>query len=365
MKKEVWFDGRNVKITDNKVIPIMANTSIEKIVVQAKNRQEYKLPKKTKYITFVETEEELALVQEGDVVLSDSVGILEEAKKKGFQTGIYIPVNDRTALEYAADTAGNYNYAVIRFACETNIPLELLIAKLQSTGTALLKEVTTARDGKIAFDVMEYGADGVLLASEDMKEIIAMDSILQSMEHSKLAIVPARVKAVEHIGMGYRGCIDTTSLLKKNEGMLVGSFSNGGLLVSSETHYLPYMNLRPFRVNAGAVHSYVWAGSGNTEYLTDLKSGSKVLAVDHEGNAREVSVGRMKIEARPLLKIVAEAEGQIISTIVQDDWHIRLLGINGEPYNASILTADTVLAGYLCEPGRHVGIKIEEDILER
>ena len=57
--------------------------------------------------------------------------------------------------------------------------------------------------------------------------------------------------------MGDRGCIDTTSIMTKDEGMIVGSTSAGGILVCSETHYLPYMELRPFRVNAGGVHSYV------------------------------------------------------------------------------------------------------------
>lgn len=365
MKKLIWFDGRNIKPSDNKIIPIISNSSIEHIVLIAKNRKAYKLPLRMKYIVVLEKIEEFEHVQEGDVVMSSSTELLKEAKNKGFKTGIYIVVNDRAGMDYAYELGGDYDYAVIKFDCETNIPLELLIARFQNSNTVLLKEVNKALDGKIAFNVMEYGSDGVLFSSNDIKEILSMDEHVQSMDHCKLSIVPGKVKDVEHIGMGYRACIDTTTLLKKNEGMLIGSFSNGGVLVSSEMHYLPYMNLRPFRVNAGAVHSYVWAGNGNTEYLTDLSSGSKVLVVDHEGNAREVSVGRMKIEARPLLKITVEANGQIINTIVQDDWHIRLLGINGEPYNASSLNEDTVLATYICEPGRHVGIKIDENIIEK
>ena len=38
--------------------------------------------------------------------------------------------------------------------------------------------------------------------------------------------------------------------------VLVGSFGGGFLLCCSETHPLPYMPTRPFRVNAGAVSSY-------------------------------------------------------------------------------------------------------------
>lgn len=66
----------------------------------------------------------------------------------------------------------------------------------------------------------------------------------------KLDLISAKVTDVTHVGMGKRVCIDTVDCLKQNEGMLVGSKSCGGVLVSSETHYLPYMDLRPFRVNA-------------------------------------------------------------------------------------------------------------------
>ena len=62
--------------------------------------------------------------------------------------------------------------------------------------------------------------------------------------------------------------------------MIVGSTSRGGLLVSSETHYLPYMVTRLFRVNAGAVHSYIFTPNGETQYLSELKSGSVVTIVD-------------------------------------------------------------------------------------
>ena len=129
--------------------------------------------------------------------------------------------------------------------------------------------------------------------------------------------------------------------------MLIGSTSEGGILVSSETHFLPYMELRPFRVNAGAVHSYVWAPDGMTAYLTELKAGSRLLCVDTEGNTREVSVGRVKTELRPLLKIEVEAEGVNINVIVQDDWHIRILGGNGEPRNASTLKPGDELLAYI------------------
>lgn len=176
---------------------------------------------------------------------------------------------------------------------------------------------------------------------------------------------PLEITEVKHAGMGARACIDTTGLMNTAEGMLVGSTSLGGVFVCSETHYLPYMNLRPFRVNAGAVHSYIWMPNDRAEYLTDLRAGSKVLCVNTKGEARELTVGRVKIEIRPLLLIRGIAQKQEINVIVQDDWHIRLMGADGQPKNATELKAGDCLLAYLSKPGRHVGIQVEETIIER
>ena len=61
--------------------------------------------------------------------------------------------------------------------------------------------------------------------------------------------------------MGDRVCIDLCSMLAPGEGMLCGSFSRALFLVHSECMESAYINSRPFRVNAGAVHAYVQVGS--------------------------------------------------------------------------------------------------------
>ena len=62
-----------------------------------------------------------------------------------------------------------------------------------------------------------------------------------------------------------------------------------------------YINSRPFRVNAGAVHAYVQAPGGKTAYLSELRSGSEVLVADATGRTRTAVVGRCKVEVRPMV----------------------------------------------------------------
>lgn len=271
----------------------------------------------------------------------------------------------KEALEQSWQDAGKYDYAVVDFDLPTNIPLELIIARLQGAKTILLRQVSTVTDMEVAFGVMERGSDGALFSGTDMPEIVKVSNHLTGKTINCLQLHPMVVTGVEHVGMGVRACIDTTGLMTTEEGMLVGSTSGGGIFVCSETHFLPYMNLRPFRVNAGAVHSYIWMPNDTAEYLSDLKAGSKVLCVNTKGEARELTVGRVKLEVRPLLLIKGEAAGTEINVIVQDDWHIRVMGADGKPRNASTIEPGDQLLAYVCEAGRHVGIKVEETILEK
>ncbi|MDI6734603.1 MAG: 3-dehydroquinate synthase II [bacterium] len=55
----------------------------------------------------------------------------------------------------------------------------------------------------------------------------------------------------------------------------------------------------------------------------------------------------------------------VINSIVQDDWHVRVHGANGEPRNVTTLKPDDKVLAHITNPGsRHVGIKVEEIIIE-
>lgn len=73
-----------------------------------------------------------------------------------------------------------------------------------------------------------------------------------------------QVTEVSSVGMGDRVCVDTCSLLGEDEGMLVGSAGQGLFLVLSEAAQSDYVASRPFRVNAGPVHSYCLCPDGKT-----------------------------------------------------------------------------------------------------
>ena len=98
-----------------------------------------------------------------------------------------------------------------------------------------------------------------------------------------------------------RVCVDLTNMLDIGDGMLVGSNSSSLILVHSETVESEFVPTRPFRVNAGPVNSYILMADGTTKYLSELKMGDEVMIINSSGLNKSGTVGRIKIENRPLL----------------------------------------------------------------
>lgn len=364
MNKCVWFDARNLK-DDYTILTAVYHENFSCILIRRGQYESLCNPAHMKIAVDVLVEEELDGLSENTIVIVHEKSLLNVAKEKKYEVGYYMNINNREDMDYACNIDKNFEYFIMEFADVTNIPLELMIANNQKDKIKLFKKVNNIQDMKIAFAVMEVGCDGVLLSTDDIVQICSVNDILCQGKAGKVDLVSGKVVEVEHISIGQRDCIDCICEMKNNEGFIIGSTSSGGLLVSSETHELPYMQLRPFRVNAGAIHSYIWNSKLETNYLTELEAGSELLCVDTDGNTRPINVGRIKCEYRPMLKIVVEANGIRVNAIVQDDWHIRIFGADKEPKNASLIKPGDELLIYLCPKGRHMGISIEETIIEK
>ena len=269
-------------------------------------------------------------------------------------------IESRADEEKAAKAPPNA-WVVVRCADWKIIPLENLVAARPGRIVAAVKDT---KEAELALGILERGVDGVLLENGTAAEVKKLGALVHS-EAERVELVPAKVVAVKPLGMGDRVCVDTTSILKPGEGLLVGDSSAGMFLVHAENVETPYCDPRPFRVNAGAVHAYVRVPDGKTKYLSDLETGSRVLVVDRAGKGETAFVGRSKTERRPLLLVEAEYEGHKASLVLQNAETIRLTRPDGSP--ASVVTlkpGDEVLA-YFEEAGRHFGQKVQETIKEK
>jgi len=203
-----------------------------------------------------------------------------------------------------------------------------------------------------------------VLATRDAAEIRRTVERVKS-EAERLELRAATVVAVEPLGMGDRVCVDTCTNMGLGEGMLVGSSSAALFLVHAESVENPYVEPRPFRVNAGPVHAYVRVPGGRTRYLSELAAGDPALVVRSDGSTYAAVIGRVKVERRPLALLRAELAGEECTTILQNAETIRLVTPEGRPLSVVALKPGDLVLMAVEEAGRHFGMKISETIQER
>lgn len=285
-----------------------------------------------------------------------------DIKTGGKPVAAFVSLRGKEYERLAALLGRACDYLVIEGTDWKVIPLENLIAELQGSGVKIIARAESAEEAEVALQTLEKGADGILVRAEPAKVKGIAKAVAARRE--KIPLLAAEVKAVRAAGMGDRVCVDTCTLMRPGEGMLVGNQSSGLFLIQSEAEESPYVASRPFRVNAGAVHAYVLVDE-KTRYLSELASGDPALVVDRDGEARRATVGRVKIERRPLLYVEAEAEGRTVSAILQNAETIKLVGADGASIPVTRLKPGDRVLVRVEGSGRHFGMKIDETIVEK
>jgi 3-dehydroquinate synthase II len=289
---------------------------------------------------------------------------IRELKNRNKVIAIKMIIKDRTDEEIAVKAADlSCDYIIVSTPDWRIIPLENLIAKTRGK-TRLLAEVTSNEEAKVALETLELGTDGVLLKIDNFGNIKKIVEFTRKKENF-LVLVPVEVTAVKEISTGARVCIDTIELMKPGEGLLLGCQSNGLFLVEAEVHKSPYVETRPFRVNAGPLSLYVLTSQNETKYLSELESGQEVLIVNRKGNLRVTNVARAKIEWRPLLLIEGRYGDKTLKLITQNAETIRVVNPDSSCAVTNLKKGDRILA-LVIEGGRHFGTLVKDEaVIER
>ncbi|MDI9616631.1 MAG: 3-dehydroquinate synthase II [Methanothrix sp.] len=292
------------------------------------------------------------------------VSQIETVEKMGRPIGGYVEIRSKDDEIFATELGKHVDHLLIVGTDWKVIPLENMIAALQGYECRIISCVRSSEEAEVALSTLEHGADGVLLDTRDPSEIKRVQAAAERLGMSRIDLKAATVVAVKPVGMGDRVCVDTCSLMRRGEGMLVGSQSRAFFLVQSEAEESPYVAARPFRVNAGAVHAYIRVGE-KTRYLSELKSGDEVTIVDKDGMTRSAVVGRVKIERRPMILVEAEVDGDRVSTLLQNAETIKLVSHDGTPISVAELKPGDKVLVHMESSARHFGMSIEETIIER
>jgi 3-dehydroquinate synthase II len=240
------------------------------------------------------------------------------------------------------------------------IPWENLVAKLRGRAM-IVAEASTVEEAKLALRALQLGVDAVALnmpvneASRAAEELRNIEAVLRLRE--------AIVEKVSEAGMGLRACIDACDAMSPGEGMLIGAFSSMLILIEAEVVESGFTKPRPFRVNAGAVSQYVLSTGGLSPYVSDLRSGDVVLAVSRRGEARPLTICRMKVEKRPLRMVEASLNGLRGKVFLQDAETIRVVTPDGSRSVRDLKPGDVVIAYSPGRVGRHFGTPVEGELM--
>jgi 3-dehydroquinate synthase II len=345
--KELWVE----------IAQPISPTEKEKLLKQAQKKADYILEGKLAHSTKNELDIQVLTTFDSDAI--------KHLKNEGTKVALKISIKGKEDENNAAKASEiSTDYIIINCLDWRVIPLENLIAKTRGK-SKLIAEVSNAADAKLVLETLELGTDGVLMRTSDTDELPKAIDLIKK-QTSKIELVPAKITTVKQISTGARVCVDTCDLMTPGEGMLIGVQAAGFFLVEAEVHENPYVQSRPFRVNAGSLSMYTLASLQNTRYLSELEAGDEVLIVDRNGKTRPANVGRVKIELRPLILVEAEAEGKKIKTILQNAETIRLVTPDGSKPVTELKAGDQVLAHVAASGGRHFGLAVpDETVIER
>ena len=303
-----------------------------------------------------------------DGVTSSSEGI--DRVWSGSATDVSeVVIEDDSSQNDALSLIGMVPWLLVRCSDWTMIPLENLVATSRDSGTRIAAAVNQEIDLNGIASALEHGVDAILVEFDLLETAILVASektpVLDIESGQKPQVQSAEITSIESGGVGERACIDLTIRLQEGQGIATGSVSQLLCIVHGETLSNEFVPPRPFRVNAGAIHSYALMADGKTKYLSELKAGDEIAVLSSEGIVGKATIGRLKIENRPLLVIRFEV-GKVKSQIIaQQAETVRLITPDGNILPITSAELGDNISVYSDNRVRHIGQPLEGRVNER
>ena len=279
-----------------------------------------------------------------------------------------VQIDDPSDQEEALSLIGLVPWLLVRCSDWTMVPLENLVAASRGTSTRIAAAIDEEVELNGAAFALGGGVDAILVPGHlvsDAVTILGGEWDREETLDDEAIIEEARILSIEGAGVGERVCVDLTRRISDGQGMAVGSISGNLCLIHGETIQSDYVPTRPFRVNAGAIHSYALMADGKTKYLSELTSGDEVAILSTSGSKEKATVGRLKVETRPLLLIrfgVPGSEGQIV---VQQAETVRLISPSEGAISVTQAKEGDKISILTDNRSRHVGFALPAEVKEK
>jgi len=279
-----------------------------------------------------------------------------------------VQIDDPSDQEEALSLIGLVPWLLVRCADWTMVPLENLVAASRGTSTRIAAAIDEEDELNGAAFALGGGVDAILVPGHLVNDAVTILGGKWDREETQddgAIIEEARILSIEGAGVGERVCVDLTRRISDGQGMAVGSISGNLCLIHGETIQSDYVPIRPFRVNAGAIHSYALMADGKTKYLSELTSGDEVAILSTSGNKEKATIGRLKVETRPLLLIRFEVPGSEGQIVVQQAETVRLISPSEGAIPVTQAKEGDKISILTDNRARHVGFALPAEVKEK
>lgn len=292
--------------------------------------------------------------------------------------GAFVTIDSEENQQYARSLVGSVEWLVLDFSDWSMIPIENIIAACEGTPTKIAAVLSKPEQAQGAGFALHKGVEALVVSSStEMLEaaFIVKSQRLERKEKTQLnsEIPPEHIglgnltiTSVESGGTAQRYCIDMTRLLEDGEGLLLGSSASSFLFVHGETLDSEFVPTRPFRVNAGPPHAYIRMANGMTKYLSELQSGDEIHVTNLEGIQRSATIGRLKIESRPMILVKwIDENNKEGNMFLQQAETVRVVGLDKKTKSITALKPGDIVIGWSDMGSRHIGAPISSAVAER
>ena len=297
--------------------------------------------------------------------------------QSGAIIGSRITIDSHESQEKARSLIGSVEWLVVEFKDWAMIPIENMVAAVEQTPTKIAAVITEPEQAQGAAFALQKGVDAIVIGPDSFLMEAASIAKSQRLERrskqtdhesseSRTGLTALSITSVEDGGIAERYCIDMTRLLSLGEGLLAGSTASSFVLIHGETLDSEYVPSRPFRVNAGPPQAYVMMADGTTKYISGLLTGDEVMLVSKDGDTRSATIGRLKIETRPMVLLKwTDGNDKEGCMFMQQAETVRVIGLDSYPVSITTVKPGDEILGWCDSAARHIGASISSSVTER
>ncbi|MDS0279777.1 3-dehydroquinate synthase II [Halomicroarcula sp. S1AR25-4] len=245
--KQCWLDSTVVDETSQFELYEAFDLSFDAIVLSADTVDTYELPASISRVVPYDSDRPDCL-DAADIAIVSDEGQIGTALSHGCSIAYRLDqdaVSSASPEMFVEQIPDQARYLVVPDASQVE-RFESLLETVGETELSVISGVRSPSEAESVVNTMNGSSGGVMISSPETAAFSEYVNITKEPSDTAIPLKAFEIETIEQLGTGIRCCIDTTTLMGKAEGMIVGSTNAGGLFVNAEARAPPEASPAPF-----------------------------------------------------------------------------------------------------------------------